>query len=84
MAAVTIHDLPDETHRALERRAAQNERSTEAEIRAILLAAVRPKGGAGLGTALSDVSRDMGLTNADIEAIEHVRDRCPAEPMRFE
>ena len=84
MAAVTIHDLPEETHRALTRRAAENNRSTEAEIRAILEAAVRPKGGVGLGTALSDVSRKMGLTNADIEAIEQVRERRPAEPMRFE
>ena len=37
------------------------------------------------GTAFSDVSREMGLTNADVEALEQVleqvRDRHPAEPM---
>jgi antitoxin FitA len=36
MAAVTIRNLSAETHRALKVRAAQHNRSTEAEIRAIL------------------------------------------------
>ncbi|WP_188909845.1 FitA-like ribbon-helix-helix domain-containing protein [Salinarimonas ramus] len=84
MTAVTIHDLPEETHRALERRAAQNNRSMEAEMRAILEAAVRPRDEVGLGTMLAEISRRMGLTNADVEALEQVRDRKPAEPMRFE
>lgn len=39
MAAVTIRNLSEETHRALNIRAAQHNRSTEAEIRAILEAA---------------------------------------------
>lgn len=88
MAAVTIRNLSEETHRALKVRAAQHNRSTESEIRAILEAAVRPEGRLLLGTALSDASRKMGLTNADIEALEQtleqVRDRRPAEPMTFE
>lgn len=84
MAAVTIHDLPEETHRALTRQAAQNNRSTEAEIRAILEAAVRLKSGVGLGTALSEIGRKHGISKADIEAIEQARDRRPAEPMTFE
>lgn len=88
MAAVTIRNLSDEAHRALKIRAAENNRSTEAEMRAILEAAVRPEGRVLLGTAMSDASRKMGLTNADIEALEHtlelVRDRRPAEPMTFE
>lgn len=84
MAAVTIRNLSEETHRALKVRAAQNNRSTEAEIRAILESAVRPEGRLRLGTALSEMSRKMGLTNADIEALEQVRDAGPAEPMRFE
>ncbi len=53
-------------------------------MRAILEAAVLPEGRLRLGTALSEVSRKMGLTNADIEALEQVRDARPAEPMRFE
>ena len=36
MAAVTIRNLSDETHRALKVRATPHNRSTEAEIRAIL------------------------------------------------
>ena len=84
MAAVTIRNLSEEAHRALKVRAAQHNRSTEAEMRAILEAAVRPGGRLRLGTALSDVSRKMGLTNADIEALEQVREARPAEPMRFE
>ncbi|MCA4920035.1 MAG: plasmid stabilization protein [Roseomonas sp.] len=88
MAAVTIRNLSAETHRALKLRAAQYNRSTEAEMRAILEAAVRPEGRLRLGTALSAASREMGLTNADIEALEQtleqVRDRRPAEPMTFE
>ena len=88
MAAVTIRNLSAETHRALKLRAAQHNRSTEAEMRAILEAAVRPEGRLRLGTALSAASREMGLTNADIEALEqtleHIRDRQPAEPMTFE
>ena len=88
MAAITIRNLSDEVHRALKVRAAQHDRSTEAEMRAILEAAVRPEGRVRLGTALSEASRELGLTNADIEALEHalveVRDRRPAEPMTFE
>ncbi|MCA3562788.1 MAG: plasmid stabilization protein [Methylocystis sp.] len=88
MAAVTIRNLSDEAHRALKVRAAKHNRSAEAEMRAILEAAVRPEGRLLLGTALSEVSRKMGLTNADFEALgqslEQVRDRRPAEPMTFD
>ena len=55
MAAVTIRNLSEEAHRALKVRAAQHNRSTEAEMRAILEAAVRPEGRLLLGTALSEI-----------------------------
>ena len=84
MAAVTIRNLSEEAHRALKVRAAQHNRSAEGEMRAILEAAVRPEGRLRLGTALSEMSRKIGLTNADVEAIEGVHDTRPAEPMRFE
>ena len=83
MAAVTIRNLSEETHRALKVRAAQHNRSAEAEMRAILEAAVRPEGRLRLGTALSERSRKTGLANADVEAIEHARSTRPARPMRF-
>lgn len=85
MAAVTIRKLSDAAHRALKLRAAQNNRSTEAEMRAILEAAALPEGRVGLGTQLAAVSRKAGLTNADVEALQKamdgVRDRRPAEPI---
>jgi plasmid stability protein len=84
MAAVTIRNLSEEVHRALKVRAAQHNRSTEAEMRAILEAAVRPEGRLRLGTALSEIGQKYGVTNADVEALEQVRDTRPAEPMRFE
>jgi plasmid stability protein len=83
MASVTIRNLSDEAHRALKLRAAHHHRSTEAEMRAILEAAARPEGGVRLGTALSEIGQKHGLTRADIEALEQLRDTSPAEPMRF-
>jgi plasmid stability protein len=84
MAAVTIRNLSEEAHRALKVRAAQHNRSTEAEMRAILEAAVRPEGRLLLGTALSEIGQKYGITNADIEALEQVRDTRPAEPINLE
>ncbi|MCO5062841.1 MAG: plasmid stabilization protein [Rhizobiaceae bacterium] len=84
MPAVTIRNLSAEAHRALKIRAAHHGRSTEAEIREILESAVRPVGRVRLGSALSQLSKDLGLKNADFEALEEVRDTKPAEPMRFE
>lgn len=84
MAAVTIRNLSDEVHRALKIRAAQNNRSTEAEMRAILEAAVRPESRLRLGTALAEMSRKIGLTNADVEALERGRGAKLAEPISFE
>jgi len=83
MPAVTIRNLSEEAHRALKVRAAQHNRSTEAEMRAILEAAARPAGRLTIGTALSEMSRKIGLTNADVEALEQTRDTRPAQPMRF-
>ena len=84
MPAVTIRNLPEATHRALKLRAAQHGRSTEAEIRDILEAAVRPADRLRLGSVLAEMSRKVGLTNADVEALEKGRDQRPAEPLRFE
>ena len=83
MPAVTIRNLSDETHRALKVRAATHNRSTEAEIRAILETAVRPADRIRLGTAVADISRKAGLTNADVESLDHVRNTTPAEPLTF-
>lgn len=84
MAAVTIRNISEETHRALKRRAAQHNRSTEAEMRATLEAAVRPEGRLLLGTALREIGQKHDITNADIDTIEQALDTRPAEPMTFE
>jgi antitoxin FitA len=83
MPAVTIRNLSEETHRALKVRAARHNRSAEAEMRAILEDAVRPPDRPRLGTALAEMSRKIGLTNADVDALERARDTKPADPMRF-
>lgn len=84
MPSVTILDLSEEARRAIEVRAARHNRSMEAEMRAILEEAALPEGRLRIGTALSETSRAMGITNEDVEALERARDRRPAEPMRFE
>jgi plasmid stability protein len=84
MAAVTIRNLSDEAHRALKVRAARHNRSAEAEMRAILEAAVRPEGRVRLGATLREIGRKHDITNAGIEAIEQVRDTRLADPMTFE
>ncbi len=53
MASITVRNLPDDTHRALRIRAAEHGRSTEAEVRAILEDAVKPKERLKIGTELA-------------------------------
>jgi antitoxin FitA len=84
MAAVTIRNLPDAVHRAIKQRAARHRRSAEAEMRAILEAAVQPRDRLRLGSAIAALSRKAGLTHADVAAIERPPAAAPAEPMRFE
>jgi plasmid stability protein len=66
MAVVTVRNLPEETHRALRLRAAQHNRSTEAEIRAILEDAVRPEGRVKVGSALAAFGRRFGRVDLDV------------------
>lgn len=84
MAVLTVRNVPDEVHRALRARAAQNGRSTESEVREILAQAVKPEQRVRLGDALAALGRKVGLRNEDVAAIEQARDRGPAEPLRFE
>jgi plasmid stability protein len=84
MPAVTIRNLPDETHRALKVRAAHHGRSTEAEMREILEAAVRPAGRVKLGSLLASIGREAGLSDAQADQFARLRDKDPAEPMTFE
>jgi plasmid stability protein len=79
MADIAIRKLNDETHRALKQRAAQHGRSTEAEIRSILDAAVRPEERRKLGSELAALAQKYGGFDLEIE-----RDRSPIQPAVFE
>jgi len=78
MAAVTIRNLPEATHRALKARAAKHGRSTEAEIRDIIESAVRPSSRVRLGTVLAELGRKYGGVDLEVE-----RDQSPVPPVRL-
>lgn len=84
MSSITVRNVPDEVHRALRVRAARHGRSTEAEIREILAAAVKPGGRVKLGSLLADMGRKARLTDEEFAVFEQVRDKTPARPVRFE
>lgn len=84
MAMLTVRNLPDDIHLALKARASQHGRSTEAEVREILAAAVKPEARLKMGDALAQLGQRFGVSNQDIEWLEQARERQPAEPMRFE
>ncbi|HEU0206971.1 MAG TPA: Arc family DNA-binding protein [Pseudolysinimonas sp.] len=66
MAAVSVRDLDDDVKERLRTRAAGNGRSMEAEIRAILVAAVNePTSSDGLLTAILD--RFGALTGVELD-----------------
>jgi plasmid stability protein len=64
--------------------AAQHGRSAEAEIRDILEQAVKPAKRVRLGDALAALGRKVGVTDEDIAAIDQMRDKSLAKPMKFE
>lgn len=84
MAILTVRNVPDEVHRALRVRAAQHGHSTEAEVREILAAAVKPEKRVRVGDALASIGRKIGLTNEDFGVFERVRDKTPAQPLSFD
>jgi antitoxin FitA len=79
MATLTVRNLPEETHRALRVRAAENNRSTEAEVRAILEEVVRPKKRLKIGSELAAFAKKYGGLELNIR-----RDRTPIEGASFE
>ena len=59
MAAITVRNLDDDVQRRIKQRAALNNRSMEAEARAILSAAVAPRSFVQSWLALSDEFRGI-------------------------
>ncbi len=84
MAILTVRNVPDDVHRALRVRAAQHGRSTEAEVREILAAVVKPEKRVRVGEALAAIGRKIGLTNEDFAVFESVHDKTPAKPLSFD
>jgi len=69
MATLTIRDLDDDLKAALRVRAAQHGRSMEAEVRAILRAALeRPSDGVGMGTRIRQRFSGIGDANLELPA----------------
>ena len=79
MASLNVRNLSEQTHTALRARAAQHRRSVEAEIRAILDAAVTPQKQVGLGTMLAAIGQEFGGVDLDV-----ARDKTPADAASFE
>lgn len=84
MPSITIRNIPEEVRRALRVRAAMHGRSTEAEVRDILAMAAKPEGRVKLGSLLTSIGREAGLTRADVEVFQKLRNKAPARPMAFE
>jgi plasmid stability protein len=82
MAVLTVRNLPDEVHRALRVRAAEHGRSTEAEVRDILEATVKPSGRLRLGSLLAEIGRDAHLTDELVDLIDQ-RDCSPPREVSF-
>ena len=77
MAVITVRNLPEETARALKARAARSGRSTEAEVREILNASVRPP--VAIGSALVALGKRGGGGD-----LSRRRKRSPARVAKFE
>ena len=61
MAAITVRNLDDDVQRLIKQRAAQNNRSMEAEARAILSAAVKPNTFISVWLDLARMNPDTGI-----------------------
>jgi plasmid stability protein len=83
MAAITVRNLPDEIHRALKARAKARGRSTEAEVRAILIDTTAPVFEVRLGSLLADIGREAQEAGPGPE-LEIERDRTATDPIDFE
>jgi len=84
MPSVTIRNVPEEVHRALRVRAAKHGTSMEAEMRQILVSAVKPAGRIRLGSLLAEIGRKVNLTDEEFALFTSVRDEIPARAASFE
>jgi plasmid stability protein len=78
----TLRNVLGALYRALRVPATTHGRRTEAEVREILAAAVKPEGRLRVGDALAAIGRRIGMTDEDVAHIESLRDQMPSEPRR--
>ena len=78
MPSLIVRNLPEATHRALKARAKRAGRSTEAEVRLILEAAVQANNTTKLGSLLAKIGAEIGGVELDI-----ARDEDNNEPLSF-
>jgi plasmid stability protein-like len=78
MPSLIVRNLPEATHRALKTRAKRAGRSTEAEVRLILEAAVQTNDAPKLGSLLAKIGAEIGGVELDI-----ARDEDNNEPLSF-
>ncbi len=84
VAVLTIRNLPDEVKRALQTRAKANGRSMEAEARIVLTESVKSQNRLKLGTVLSQIGQEIGLTEEEAKMFQNLRDQTPATGVVFE
>lgn len=84
MGMMTVRNIPDAVHNAVRAQAKAHNRSTEAEVRAILEQAVRAENPIRLGDELAAIGKKAGVTQEEAAALESLRDKTPAEPMTFD
>ncbi len=78
MGNMSIRNVPDEIHQALKVRAAKNNRSAEAEVRALLVESVVAEKKGGFGTRLRAC-----FAGVEGDELEIVRDKAPAQPLEL-
>lgn len=81
MSTMTIRNIPDDVYRATKVRAALNNRSAEAEVRAVLEELVQPLNGPDLAKALLALGQQVGLTDDDLQYFK--RDKSPPREIDF-
>ena len=79
MPNITVRNLPDNVHNIIKTRAHNNNRSTEAEIRAILTTVAASEVGEGFGQFLRSFFED-----APGFELENLRDQTPVQGASFE
>lgn len=84
VAVLTIRNLPEEVKRALQARAKAHGRSMEAEARIALTESVKSHHRLKLGTVLSQIGQEVGLTEEEAEIFQNLRDKTPATGTVFD